>query len=90
MRFVGDRPWFHRRGQGRDRLLHHRYSRWVLALPLADATSGFRAYRADLVARLDLPSVRADGSRSRRLPREPLDALENLTKEAARHVEGCL
>jgi hypothetical protein len=32
-----------------------------LALPLVDATSGFRAYRADTVARLDLHSVRADG-----------------------------
>jgi dolichol-phosphate mannosyltransferase len=39
----------------------NRYVRWALALPLADATSGFRAYRADIVARLDLPSVRADG-----------------------------
>src|SRR5947208_3186993 len=39
----------------------NRYARWVLALPLADATSGFRAYRADLVTRLDLPSVRSDG-----------------------------
>jgi dolichol-phosphate mannosyltransferase len=39
----------------------NRYARWVLALPLADATSGFRAYRAGVVARIDLPSVRADG-----------------------------
>ena len=39
----------------------NRYARWVLALPLADATSGFRAYRADIVTRLDLPSVRSDG-----------------------------
>jgi hypothetical protein len=30
-------------------------------LPLADATCGFRAYRADIVTRLDLPSVRFDG-----------------------------
>jgi dolichol-phosphate mannosyltransferase len=37
------------------------YASWVLALPLVDATSGFRAYRADIVARLDLRSVRADG-----------------------------
>jgi dolichol-phosphate mannosyltransferase len=36
----------------------NRYARWVLALPLSDATSGFRA---DIVARLDLPSVRSDG-----------------------------
>jgi dolichol-phosphate mannosyltransferase len=39
----------------------NRYARWVLAWPLADATSGFRAYRADIVTRLDLPSVRSDG-----------------------------
>ena len=39
----------------------NRYARWVLALPLADATSGFRAYRADIVTRLDLRSVRSDG-----------------------------
>jgi glycosyltransferase involved in cell wall biosynthesis len=39
----------------------NRYARWVLALPLADATSGFRAYRADIVAKLDLASVRSDG-----------------------------
>ena len=39
----------------------NRYVSGVLALPLVDATSGFRAYRADIVARLDLQSVRADG-----------------------------
>src|SRR5204863_90813 len=39
----------------------NRYARWVLNLPLADATSGFRAYRADIVAKLDLPSIRSDG-----------------------------
>lgn len=39
----------------------NRYARLMLALPLADATSGFRAYRAGIVARIDLPSVRADG-----------------------------
>ena len=39
----------------------NRYAGWVLALPLADSTSGFRAYRADIVTRLDLPSVRSDG-----------------------------
>jgi dolichol-phosphate mannosyltransferase len=37
------------------------YAARVLALPVADATSGFRAYRADIVARLDLGSVRAEG-----------------------------
>jgi dolichol-phosphate mannosyltransferase len=39
----------------------NRYASRVLALPLADATSGFRAYRADIVARLDLRTVRSDG-----------------------------
>ena len=39
----------------------NRYAARVLALPLADATSGFRAYRADIVRRLDLGAVRADG-----------------------------
>jgi dolichol-phosphate mannosyltransferase len=39
----------------------NRYAAWALALPLADATSGFRAYRAEVVAALDLRSVRADG-----------------------------
>ena len=39
----------------------NRYARWALSLPLVDATSGFRAYRASLVARIDLASVRSDG-----------------------------
>ena len=39
----------------------NRYARWILGLPLADATSGFRAYRASMLARLDLHSARADG-----------------------------
>ena len=39
----------------------NRYARWVLGLPLADATSGFRAYRAATLAKLDLDSVRSDG-----------------------------
>jgi dolichol-phosphate mannosyltransferase len=39
----------------------NRYARWALALPLADATSGFRAYRAEIVDRIDLHSIRADG-----------------------------
>jgi len=41
--------------------LGNRYASGVLALPLADVTSGFRAYRADIVAALDLRTVRADG-----------------------------
>ena len=39
----------------------NRYARWALALPLADATSGFRAYRTALVAKLDLASMRSNG-----------------------------
>ena len=39
----------------------NRYAGFVLGLPVADATSGFRAYRASTVAGLDLQSVRADG-----------------------------
>ena len=39
----------------------NRYARWVLALPLADTTSGFRAYRADIIAKIDLASVQSDG-----------------------------
>ena len=39
----------------------NRYARMALALPVADATSGFRAYWAGLVARLDLSSVQSDG-----------------------------
>src|SRR5262245_25360196 len=39
----------------------NQYAARILSLPLADATSGFRAYRADAVAALDLRTVRADG-----------------------------
>jgi glycosyltransferase involved in cell wall biosynthesis len=39
----------------------NRYAAAVLHLPLADATSGFRAYRADVLADLDLDGIRADG-----------------------------
>ena len=39
----------------------NRYARWMLGLPLADATSGFRAYHGDIVAKLDLPSIQSDG-----------------------------
>ena len=39
----------------------NRYACWVLKLPLADATSGFRAYHADIVPKLDLPSIQSDG-----------------------------
>jgi len=39
----------------------NRYAAVVLGLPVADATSGFRAYRASALATLDLDKVRADG-----------------------------
>lgn len=39
----------------------NRYVRLVTGLPLADATSGFRAFRAGALRRLDLSTVRSDG-----------------------------
>jgi dolichol-phosphate mannosyltransferase len=39
----------------------NRYAAAVLRLPVADATSGFRAYRASALAELDLQTVSADG-----------------------------
>lgn len=39
----------------------NRYASLVLGLDVRDATSGYRAYRADAVARLDLDAIRADG-----------------------------
>jgi dolichol-phosphate mannosyltransferase len=39
----------------------NRYAALVLGLQVRDATSGFRAYRASVVARLDLDRIRADG-----------------------------
>ncbi|MGH9154939.1 MAG: polyprenol monophosphomannose synthase [Acidimicrobiales bacterium] len=39
----------------------NRYATAALALPLSDATSGYRAYRATALARIDLGHVRADG-----------------------------
>ena len=38
-----------------------RYARAMLRLPLNDATSGFRAYRAGALEAIDLDQVRADG-----------------------------
>lgn len=49
---------FHRRALSR---WGNRYAAWVLGLGVVDSTSGYRAYRADMVASLDLQSVRADG-----------------------------
>jgi dolichol-phosphate mannosyltransferase len=39
----------------------NRYSRFMLGLDVADLTSGYRAYRADFLRRIDLEAVRADG-----------------------------
>jgi dolichol-phosphate mannosyltransferase len=39
----------------------NRYAAFVLGVPVRDMTSGFRAYRAELVRGLDLPTVRAEG-----------------------------
>jgi dolichol-phosphate mannosyltransferase len=39
----------------------NRYASWALRLPVSDATSGFRAYRAPILAKVDLSQVRADG-----------------------------
>ncbi len=37
------------------------YSSLMLGVPVRDMTSGFRAYRADLLQKMDLDTVRADG-----------------------------
>jgi dolichol-phosphate mannosyltransferase len=37
------------------------YSALMLGVPVKDMTSGFRAYRAELLRRMDLDTVRADG-----------------------------
>jgi dolichol-phosphate mannosyltransferase len=47
------RRWLSRNG--------NRYAAAVLGLGVRDATSGFRAYRADALRRVDLTTVRADG-----------------------------
>ncbi len=39
----------------------NRYAALVLGLEVRDSTSGFRAYRADAVAKIDLDHIRADG-----------------------------
>lgn len=38
-----------------------RYARAMLRIPVSDATSGFRAYRAGVLEAIDLDQVRADG-----------------------------
>jgi dolichol-phosphate mannosyltransferase len=50
-------PWY-RRNLSR---WGNRYASAMLGLGVADTTAGFRAHRADLVARLDLDAIRADG-----------------------------
>jgi len=37
------------------------YTRWVLRLPLADATGGYRVARADLIARLPFDEIASEG-----------------------------
>jgi dolichol-phosphate mannosyltransferase len=37
------------------------YSAFMLGVPVRDMTSGFRAYRADLLRSMDIETVRADG-----------------------------
>ena len=49
---------FHRRWLSRGGNL---YAKLVLGLPVVDATGGYRAYRADLLRRIDLRTLRADG-----------------------------
>src|SRR5262249_59909739 len=44
------------------------YTAFVLGMPINDATSGFRAYRADMLKAIDFDSTRADGHR---FPMEP-------------------
>ena len=39
----------------------NRYAAAVLGLDVADTTSGYRAYRADMLRRIDVGTVRADG-----------------------------
>ena len=39
----------------------NRYAAALLRIDVKDATAGFRAYRAEMLAKLDLPAIRADG-----------------------------
>jgi glycosyltransferase involved in cell wall biosynthesis len=39
----------------------NRYAAAVLGMPIRDATAGFRAYRSEMLRRLDLDAIRADG-----------------------------
>jgi dolichol-phosphate mannosyltransferase len=50
-------PW-HRRALSR---WANRYAAAMLRLPVRDATAGFRAYRADILRRIELTTVTTDG-----------------------------
>lgn len=54
---IPDWPWY-RRALSR---WGNRYARFMLRLSAHDATTGFRAVRADLLKRVDYEAVRADG-----------------------------
>jgi len=56
----GSIPNWSRRRQALSRW-GNRYASFLLGLPVHDATAGYRAYRADTLAKLDLDAVRADG-----------------------------
>lgn len=43
------------------RSLGGRYATWLLRLPLSDVTSGYRGWRADVLARIHLDNLRWDG-----------------------------
>jgi dolichol-phosphate mannosyltransferase len=49
---------FHRRTLSR---YGNRYAAFLLRLPQTDATSGFRAYTADITKAIDLPNTKANG-----------------------------
>lgn len=72
----------------------NRYAAWMLRLGVADATSGFRAYRADALREIDLDGVRANGYgfqvemvyrlvvRGRKVTEVPINFLERTAGES--------
>jgi glycosyltransferase involved in cell wall biosynthesis len=54
---IPDWPW-HRRALSR---WGNRYAGFMLRLDIADATAGFRAYRAEVLQQIDLETVSTDG-----------------------------
>ncbi len=54
---IPDWTW-HRRALSR---WGNRYASWVLGIDVLDSTSGYRAYRSDLLAKVDFHTVKADG-----------------------------